>query len=241
MGLIEDPTRTIYDLSILYQNTVESFVKYVQTRDNISDEEKRSLLSGLVDLDAIDEPEKTKTSSEVFATAYSLWTESLISGLGRPRPESGGIEIQKRDTVKSVGSLYLFSYNPVTKQKLEFYDTFPLVLITGVQRGKFSGVNLHFVPPIQRMSLMQKLLGDFNPKIEGSFNGINFSYLNTDEGRSIVKPCYRTYFDQRISSINIMSIGPEDWVTAARMPLERFRKLSRESVWANTRRKQDNG
>ena len=238
MGTIEDPTRTKYELTILHQESVNAYANYVRKKDEISQKEKNALLSGLVNLK--EEEEEVEQTEKVFATAASLWTESLIRGLERPRPESGGIEFQRRDQVKSAGSMYLFSYNPVTKQKLNYYDTFPMVLVTGVTATKFAGVNLHMVPPRQRMMLMAKILKNYNPAIKESFKGIDFGYLNSKEGSRIVKPCYRSYFDQRISSINIMSIGPEDWVTASRMPLERFRKLSRESVWGDIRRKQDN-
>ena len=243
MAIIEDPTRTLYDLSVLHQESVDAYARYIGKRSELSQKEKNSLLSGLVNLSSEDElAERTETATEkVFATASSLWTESLIRGLERPRPESGGIEFQRRDQYKSSGSMYLFSYNPLTKQKMSYYDTFPLVLVTNVTDTKFFGVNLHYVPPRQRLFLIGKILRNFNPRMEDSFKGIDFGYLNTKEGSAIVRPCYRSYFDQRISSINIMSIGPEDWMTAARMPLERFRKVSRESVWGDIRRKQING
>lgn len=240
MAKIEDPTRTLYDLSVLHQESVDAYANYIRGKGELSQKEKNSLLSGLVDLSSEEEliERNEKETQQLFATASSLWTESLIRGLERPRPESGGIEFQRRDQSKSSGSMYLFTYNPVTKQKMSYYDTFPLVIVTSVSERKFYGVNLHYIPPRQRMFLMGKILRNYNPKMEESFKGIDLGYLNTLEGSRIVKPCYRSYFDQRISSINIMSIGPEDWMTAARMPLERFRKVSRESVWGDIRRKQ---
>lgn len=240
MAKIEDPTRTLYDLTVLHQESVSAFVSYVKNKKDITEKEKNALLTGLVDLrqEDTEAEEREKATEKVFASATALWTESLIKGLERPRPESGGIEFQNRDTTKSTGSLYLFTYNPLTKQNLDYYDTFPLVLVTSVTRNRFFGVNLHMIPPRQRMFLVGKLLKDYNPRVKESFKGVDFGYLNTRDGSSIVRPCYRSYYDQRISSVNIMSIGPEDWMTAARMPLERFRKLSRESVWGDIRRKQ---
>ena len=42
----------------------------------------------------------------------------------------------------------MFVYDPKTKAKLPFYDTFPLVLPIDTFRGGFIGLNFHYLPTV---------------------------------------------------------------------------------------------
>ena len=56
------------------------------------------------------------------------------------------------------GKMYLFMYNPKMAAKLSYYDEFPLVLPFNVIKGGFLGLNLHYLPPLLRMKLLDELL-----------------------------------------------------------------------------------
>ena len=57
----------------------------------------------------------------------------------------------------SAGRLNLFFYDPKTKDKLPYYDTFPLVLPLEAFRGGFMGINFHYVSPMIRFRLLNQL------------------------------------------------------------------------------------
>ena len=57
----------------------------------------------------------------------------------------------------SAGRMSMFVYDPKTKQKLPFYDTFPLVLPIDVIRGGFIGLNFHYLPYGLRFKLLEQL------------------------------------------------------------------------------------
>src|SRR6056300_1120010 len=66
----------------------------------------------------------------------------------------------------STGRLNLFFYDPKTKKKLPYYDTFPLVLPLEPIKGGFLGMNFHYLPPLLRFRLLQDVHGRFATKRE---------------------------------------------------------------------------
>ena len=53
------------------------------------------------------------------------------------------------------GTLNIFRYGAKTAAKLRFYDRNPLCYIMSTQGGIFFGVNLHYHPTTNRMSLLK--------------------------------------------------------------------------------------
>ena len=57
----------------------------------------------------------------------------------------------------SAGRMCMFFYDPKTRQKLPFYDIFPLVLPVDTFRGGFVGLNFHYLPYGLRYKLLEQL------------------------------------------------------------------------------------
>jgi len=57
----------------------------------------------------------------------------------------------------SVGRLNLFFYDPKTKDRLPYYDRFPLVLPLETIKGGFMGLNFHYLPPVLRLKLLEEM------------------------------------------------------------------------------------
>ena len=77
----------------------------------------------------------------------------------------------------SVGRLNLFGYNPKLRKTLPFYDIFPLVLPVDTIPGGFIGMNFHYLPPMLRFKLLDRLQAtasdrrfDKNTKFDVSYN-----------------------------------------------------------------------
>ena len=74
-------------------------------------------------------------------------------------------ELMSSDEIKLVnksqpliGSMNMFFYDPKLKDKLPFFDRFPLVIISGPAPGGFYGMNLHYLPPILRARFLGALM-----------------------------------------------------------------------------------
>ena len=50
-------------------------------------------------------------------------------------------------TKELAGSMYMYFYDPKTKEKLPYYDRFPLVILVEDAEGGFYGLNLHYLRP----------------------------------------------------------------------------------------------
>ena len=58
----------------------------------------------------------------------------------------------------SGGRMSMFFYDPKTKARLPYYDTFPLVLPLEPMKGGFIGLNFHYLPYPARFAFLQQFL-----------------------------------------------------------------------------------
>ena len=68
--------------------------------------------------------------------------------------------MKDRDRLKNsslVGKMYFYFYDPKTKEKMKYYDRFPLVIPIERYNDGFLGLNLHYIHPKQRIALLDKL------------------------------------------------------------------------------------
>ena len=60
------------------------------------------------------------------------------------------------------GRMYTFFYDPKTKDKLPYYDRFPLIIMVKPAPGGFYGINLHYLPMGLRAKFLDALLDNIN-------------------------------------------------------------------------------
>ena len=137
-------------------------------------------------------------------------------------------------SLKEIGSLFLFNYNPKTRQTLPYYDTFPIVFPFSITKTGFLGLNLHYLPPAYRAVLMDNLYNLINStdfsKDSTRLAKITYAYLNSQKNLKSFAPCVKSYLNTNIRS-NIAFIPPSEWELALFLPLQRFQKQSEATVW----------
>lgn len=133
-----------------------------------------------------------------------------------------------------IGNLYLFLYDPKTKNQLPYYDTFPLVYPYRKAEGGFVGYNLHYLPPMLRFKVMGTLLNvqQYGTREEKKI-AYSYGILSANEANKYFEPCIRKYLSSQMRS-NFILIPPEDWLSAALLPTERFVKASTAKIWKDT-------
>ena len=57
-----------------------------------------------------------------------------------------------------IGRMYMFLYNPKTKEELPYYDMFPLIFPFKVESDGFYGINLHYLPYFMRIRLLDRMM-----------------------------------------------------------------------------------
>ena len=134
----------------------------------------------------------------------------------------------------SVGRLNLFGYNPKLRKTLPYYDVFPLVLPLEAFSGGFIGMNFHYLPPLLRMRLLERMQAratdrDFD-------NNTRFDVTYDDVKRlSIVKPTIKKYLYSYVQT-GFLRINADEAATAIFLPVQRFKKASETRIYADSRR-----
>jgi hypothetical protein len=130
------------------------------------------------------------------------------------------------------GRMYLFMYNPKMAAKLPYYDEFPLVMPFNVIKGGFLGLNLHYLPPLLRMKLLDELmkLAD-KPTISNTTQlRMSWNIIGNFSRFPEAKPCVKRYLYPNIQS-RFLEINPQDWRAAIFLPVESFQGETKSSVY----------
>lgn len=136
------------------------------------------------------------------------------------------------------GNLYLYYYDPKTKDTLPYYDKFPLVFPWKANKDGFIGLNLHYLPHQLRVKLMDNLLVFRNNEKMDHTTKLRYSWQLIDglSKFALAKPCIKQYLYSHVQS-PFVRVEANDWGTAMMMPVERFAKAGKDQVWLDSRRK----
>ena len=148
------------------------------------------------------------------------WYRNRIKELGTPS-QAQLIRDGKITGRVNFGALNMFIYDPKLKNKLPYYDTFPLVLPIERYRDGCLGINFHYLP----YALRARLLSRLDPNA-------NYSALKNVR---LVKPTLKRYLNSNVRS-RFRKLEEEDFMTAIMLPVQRFRKSSASKVWSDSRK-----
>ena len=148
------------------------------------------------------------------------WYRNRIKELGTPS-QAQLIRDGKITGRVNFGALNMFIYDPKLKNKLPYYDTFPLVLPIERYGDGFLGINFHYLP----YALRARLLSRLDPNA-------NYSALKNVR---LVKPTLKRYLNTNVRS-RFRKLEEEDFMTAIMLPVQRFRKSSASKVWSDSRK-----
>ena len=128
----------------------------------------------------------------------------------------------------SLGDLFCYHYDPKYKGTLPHYDRFPLIMLidAGGQGGyadTFLGINFHYVRPIDRAVLLDRI----NGKVGKGSDTISWKKIAKIPR---ISQCVKRYRFDHIER-KVIAIDPEDQELVLFLPLERFKKSSKAQVW----------
>jgi hypothetical protein len=143
----------------------------------------------------------------------------------------------KRDVHVTIrpGNMYFFAYDAKWKDKLPYFDMFPLCLPYAPTADGFIGLNLHYLPYDYRIRLLDRLM-DFasDDKLDNQTKILySWQLLQGVSKFKAAIPCIKSYLHSHVRS-NFRIIRPEDWATAAMLPMERFSGSDKFTVWADS-------
>jgi hypothetical protein len=135
------------------------------------------------------------------------------------------------------GTMFMFYYDPKLKDKLPYYDTFPLIFPLAIEKDSILGINMHYLPPALRAKLMDALYENVtNDKMNDTTRmRISYSILTSAAKYSLFKPCIKRYLKAHVRS-RFVKVYPNEWDYTLFLPIEQFQKARKEKVWADSRR-----
>tara|TARA_B000000557_G_C20522068_1_gene336813 strand:- start:2 stop:604 length:603 start_codon:yes stop_codon:yes gene_type:complete len=142
-----------------------------------------------------------------------------------------------------VGSMYMFEYEPKTKD-LEYFDRFPLTIIVDPLPDGFSGINLHYLRPMLRAALLDKLMPAFADIRRESKLASNWATVRNFAKFPEVKGSTKKYLSSQMGPM--FKVYPAHWKSAIFLPVQQFaggvglQKIYRETM-AKPMRKRKGG
>ena len=133
----------------------------------------------------------------------------------------------------SAGRMSMFFYDPKTKSRLPYYDTFPLVLPLEGFRGGFVGMNFHYLSPMIRFRLLNQLQRYATNSKFDSTTRLDVSYGRVG-GLARVKQTIKKYLYSHVRS-GFMRVDLQDAPTAVYLPVQQFKKRSASYVYGKSR------
>ena len=134
-----------------------------------------------------------------------------------------------------LGKMYFYSYNPKWKDKLPWYDTFPLVFPIEEYNNGFLGLNFHYLRPKDRAILLDQLKVFSNNKKYDETTKLKLRY-NMLQGFTKIKrarPTVHRYLKTKLRSKFVL-VNADEWEVALFLPVERFKKANKKKVWAHS-------
>lgn len=168
------------------------------------------------------------------------WYRKRAAAVSRGRVTENRLMAQSKDRTTgsfTIGEMYMFGYDPKHKATLPYYDKFPLVFPINTAAGGFLGINMHYLPPMLRASLMDALYDTVtNKKLDSSTKlRISYDVLKGASKFRGFKPTVKHYLMKHVRT-RFIYVEPTEWDIALFLPTAQFIGAGKQKVYADSRR-----
>lgn len=180
-------------------------------------------------------PARTKVAREWFRDAATQVLDGSKSL--KPKNIEKGFHPKRKVSRVEPGTMYMFRYDPKHKKTLPFYDVFPVVFPIEQYSDGFLGLNFHYLPPTLRAKLMDALYTITSDKRYDDNTRVLASYklMQAASKFKYFKPTVKRYLNEFVKS-PFLEVTASEWDVAIFLPIESFKKASKEDVWAESRK-----
>lgn len=134
-----------------------------------------------------------------------------------------------------IGGMFVYVYDPKLKDKLPWYDTLPVVIPIDLYPDGWLGLNVHYLPPNQRILLMDKLM-EFKKRsaTPRAYMKLSYEFLTSVVQSKLFAPCVHRYLGNHVRS-PLIRISDQYWDKVAMLPIQQFQKATASQVWGKKR------
>lgn len=169
------------------------------------------------------------------------WFRDQAQNVAASQVNPARVIARDRDSLTSrilPGRMYMFQYDPKLKNKLPYYDSFPLVFPIDITSDGFLGLNMHYLPPVLRAQLMdalyQKVVSESSQDIKTQVR-ISYDVLKGASQLRFFRPCIKRYLNSQVRS-RFLYVNPDKWDVALMLPTARFKGSSINKVYRDSRK-----
>jgi len=186
----------------------------------------------------------SQVNSQLKSKGYHIASSEAKTWLGnqvrklRLSPEKTSRVRERWRNQSYIGKMYFFFYDPKTRDKLSYYDTFPLVIPFQRTSDGFIGINLHYVEPKIRLKILDKLMAYLtNDKMDETTRiKMSYNFIQTLSTYNFMAPCIKRYLYSSVNS-KFLYIEPIEWQFCSLLPFELFQKENKRTVFKESREK----
>ena len=165
------------------------------------------------------------------------WFRKKVDELGNvSRTKVLSDPVLKKKQNPDVGDMVMYVYDPKFKKTLPYYDTFPLTIMVQPAPGGFHGLNLHYLSPVVRANFLDELMGLAPKKMTETtrIRALRYDLLKKASKFKEFKPCFKHYLTKHVKG-NMARVPMTEWEIAIFLPIDNFKKVSRDTVWRYSR------
>ena len=148
------------------------------------------------------------------------WYRKKVAAMTTPGARSL-IRSGKATVRPKYGIMNLFGYDPKHKDRLPYYDTFPLIFPLEPAKGGFIGLNFHYLPPLARVRFLRSLANTTTDKKFDKRTRYNINWRNN----TFMKKTAKHYLFNQVRT-SFLNITAEEMAIAIFLPVARFKKGS---------------
>ena len=146
------------------------------------------------------------------------WYRNKVSTMTTPGARSL-INKGKATLRPKYGIMNLFGYDPKHKDRLPYYDVFPLIFPLEPAKGGFIGLNFHYLPPLARVRFLRSLANTTTDKKFDKKTRYNINWRNN----TFMKKTAKHYLFNHVRT-SFLNITAEEMAIAIFLPVARFKK-----------------
>lgn len=122
----------------------------------------------------------------------------------------------------NIGQMFFFMYKAETPN-LPVWDRYPISIIISVTQEHFIGLNLHYIPPVLRLLVLDELIKIDNDKRipVNKRLGTKAIFLEKIKNERVYAHCVKKYRRDRQRS-PLLRIQPNEWIVASQIPLQKW-------------------
>lgn len=169
--------------------------------------------------------------------ASRQWIRAKVKEL-KPTPSTLMRDRERLKSQSFIGRMYFYYYDPKTKDRMPYYDIFPLVIPIKRYFDGFLGLNLHYIHIKNRLSLLDKLSDILTNDNFDEKTRLRISYPHLQASSRIFEatPCIKRYLFNHIES-RFLEIAADEWDIAVMLPVQQFVGASTSKVFYDSRKK----